>query len=483
MMKLFICALACSLFIGGEAVSNSDWEAYKQEFGKVYSGDEEHRRSIFNKNLLTYAELNALEPLAHYGPNKFSDMERSNNGYTPSNIVLTELEVDTSLELSTGKDWTGVYTTPIKDQGSCGSCWAESAIQQIESDAMREHKWTGVLSTQELVDCTAKGQGSWAGGCGGGNPTDGYDTLQTLGGVVSGYDYTYEGKDDRCRVDNYTKYAKVVSYKSVGKMNETTMKSYIDSTGPLSVCVDATSWSGYSSGIKTTCGTSIDHCVQLVGWGSEKGVEYWNVRNSWGGEWGEKGHIRLEMGKNLCKLANGPTATSTAVKSPAPVPSPSPMCSDLPLDWRSSEGDPCSIYDLNSYCTHDGQNGAGWNLCAWGPISDYADSKGNTAFDACCACGGGSHPSPTPPPTPAPPKSTCTDKPTTWRSSEGDSCCAFKWNSYCTPQGGEGPSWDHNAWGPISDYADKNGIDALEACCVCGGGSNKTTTDDDEKFD
>ena len=56
---------------------------------------------------------------------------------------------------------------------------------------MREHNWTGVLSTQELIDCTAAGNGSWAGGCGGGNPIPGYKVLQALGGVVSGYDYRY----------------------------------------------------------------------------------------------------------------------------------------------------------------------------------------------------------------------------------------------------------------------------------------------------
>ena len=70
---------------------------------------------------------------------------------------------------------------------------------------------------------------------------------------------------------------------------------------------------------------------------------------------------------------------------------------------------------------------------------------------------------------PAPPRSNCSDHPKNWRSSEGDSCCVYQWDSYCTPSGGEGPSWD-KAWGPISDYADKKGVSALGACCACGGG-------------
>lgn len=472
-------AFGCSLFIAAcfisEAIPTYDWEWYKREFGKKYlAHDEEYRRSVFEQNLVAYAKLNALEPLAHYGPTAMSDMkpEEYLKGYKPSFITIPALEVDTSLEIPDRVDWTDKYTTPIKDQGSCGSCWAESATEQVESDAMRQHNFTGLLSVQELVDCTKKGQGSWRGGCGGGDPTAGYKVFQAVGGVVSGYDYKYEGRDARCNVNNFTKYVQVDSFKSVGKHDETTMKSYVGTTGTLSVCVDANDWGGYSGGIKTTCGNSVDHCVQIVGYGSEADTEYWKVRNSWGAAWGEKGFMRLAIGKNLCKIASEPTATSTSHVVPAPTPSPG-GCHDVPKDWRSSEGDPCSIYELNSYCTAEGREGLGWNHCAWGSITDYADDKGISALQACCACGGGSDPAPPLPPTPAPPPSNCTDDPKNWKSSEGDSCCAYVWDSYCTPQGGEGPSWDPS-WGPISDYADKQGISALQACCGCGGGKKRS---------
>jgi hypothetical protein len=329
-----------------------------------------------------------------------------------------------------------------------------------------------------------------------GNPTDGYDVLKALHGAVSGWEYAYEGRDARCNVNNYTVKVKLESFASVGKNDEQAMKSYVGSTGPLSVCVDANDWGGYDGGVKTTCGTQTDHCVQIVGYGTEKGTEFWKVRNSWGADWGEKGNIRLKMGSDLCNIARGPTRTSTTAVAPAPAPAPPHHpCNDHPSiaasqtriprhrllvsktrpstacrhSWRSSEGDPCSTYELNSYCTPDRREGLGWNSCEWGPITDYADAKGNSAYDACCACGGGTAPAPPAPPAPSPP-STCADHPKNWRSSEGDSCCMYQWNSYCTPDGKEGPSWDHAAWGPISDYADPQGNSALDACCVCGGG-------------
>jgi len=316
-------ALACSLFVGSEAVSTSDWEAYKQEFNKHYSdanGDEDgYRRGVFEQNLVDIAALNAREPLAEYGPTVFSDMTDEEfkaaylSGYIPSNSTLLELPVDTSLELSASQDWTGKYTTPIKDQGHCGSCWAFSATEQVESDAMREHGWRGRLSTQELVDCTASGQGSKRGGCEGGNPTQGYKVLQALGGSASDNDYRYTHVDGTCKINSYRKRVAVASHKSVGRGSESTMKSYVGSTGPLSVCLDAHEFKNYKHGVKTSCGTSTDHCVQIVGYGTDAGTQYWKLRNSWASGFGENGFIRLKIGHNLCNVANDPTATSTKV--------------------------------------------------------------------------------------------------------------------------------------------------------------------------
>jgi hypothetical protein len=67
--------------------------------------------------------------------------------------------------------------------------------------------------------------------------------------------------------------------------------------GPLAVSVDAETdvFSYYQSGIfdYALCGHELDHAVLLVGYGSEKGKEYWIMKNSWAADWGEDGYMRL----------------------------------------------------------------------------------------------------------------------------------------------------------------------------------------------
>lgn len=67
--------------------------------------------------------------------------------------------------------------------------------------------------------------------------------------------------------------------------------------GPLSISVAASSFKDYHGGIFTGCdyenNIQLNHGVQLVGYGSEDGTDFWIVRNSWGSSWGEEGFIRL----------------------------------------------------------------------------------------------------------------------------------------------------------------------------------------------
>jgi len=67
--------------------------------------------------------------------------------------------------------------------------------------------------------------------------------------------------------------------------------------GPVSVAIEADKlvFQSYTSGIisSTKCGTTLDHGVLVVGYGTQAGQDYWLMKNSWGPTWGEKGYFKL----------------------------------------------------------------------------------------------------------------------------------------------------------------------------------------------
>jgi cysteine peptidase B len=75
--------------------------------------------------------------------------------------------------------------------------------------------------------------------------------------------------------------------------------------GPASVCVAANAFQTYRGGILKSCPGQIDHCVQAVGYDGDN--NYWIVRNSWATSWGEQGYIRIQMGSDLCQIAQDAT--------------------------------------------------------------------------------------------------------------------------------------------------------------------------------
>eukprot|EP00598_Pedospumella_elongata_P008851 CAMPEP_0185011776 /NCGR_PEP_ID=MMETSP1098-20130426/97960_1 /TAXON_ID=89044 /ORGANISM="Spumella elongata, Strain CCAP 955/1" /LENGTH=529 /DNA_ID=CAMNT_0027540817 /DNA_START=29 /DNA_END=1616 /DNA_ORIENTATION=- len=203
---------------------------------------------------------------------------------------------------SWGTSWgesSGVYTTPVKDQGYCGSCWAFSATEQIESDSMRTLKTSYILSPEQLVQCDTTSHG-----CQGGWTEHAYKYVTKAGGIETeaAYPYSsYQGTTGTCKSSASQFVIGVTSYTTI--QGESSMASYMQSTGPLSVCLDASTWNSYKGGIMTTCPKQVDHCVQAVGVDASASG-YWKVRNSWGTSWGESGYIRLAYGQNTCAITS-----------------------------------------------------------------------------------------------------------------------------------------------------------------------------------
>ena len=75
------------------------------------------------------------------------------------------------------------------------------------------------------------------------------------------------------------------------------IKESLGKEGPVSVCLDASNWASYKSGVFSNCGsTTLNHAVLAVGY-EKDGT--WIVKNSWGVNWGDQGYIKLAPG-NTC---------------------------------------------------------------------------------------------------------------------------------------------------------------------------------------
>ena len=93
--------------------------------------------------------------------------------------------------------------------------------------------------------------------------------------------------------------------------------------GPITVSVDASAWGSYEEGVFQGCNLTsptIDHAVQLVGYGTSKeGLPYFLVRNSWSPRWGEDGSIRIfrQVGAaQTCGVDTEPAAGSSCLPYP-----------------------------------------------------------------------------------------------------------------------------------------------------------------------
>jgi len=185
-------------------------------------------------------------------------------------------------------DWVAQgAVTAVKDQGQCGSCWSFSTTGAIEGRTEIAGNGLTSLSEQDLVDCSKQNSG-----CNGGLMDFAFAFVKENGGLCTEEDYPYTASDGTCYDGFCTKFSPITGYVDVSQ--STSALEAACAEGPVSIAVDAGAFQFYSRGIlDSTCGTSLDHGVLLVGYGSEYGQDYWTVKNSWGSGWGENGYIRL----------------------------------------------------------------------------------------------------------------------------------------------------------------------------------------------
>ncbi|MEW5312945.1 MAG: hypothetical protein WDW38_004543 [Sanguina aurantia] len=188
----------------------------------------------------------------------------------------------------------------------CGSCWAHAASSSLadRSNILRGGVWPSAsLSVQNIVDCAG------AGSCDGGDEKLAFQYAATHG-IPPETCNVYTARNGQCHSKQqcFTCWpggegcVAIYDYKRLivsehGRVSgRSDMKAEIFRRGPIACSIEATAaMDAYTGGVYSEHrrDPQSNHVISVVGWGTEDGIEFWIVRNSWGEPWGETGFMRL----------------------------------------------------------------------------------------------------------------------------------------------------------------------------------------------
>ena len=249
-------------------------------------------------------------------PNEAWDMHRD-YGWYPANLttpVLTGSEqhfqplgLDDYPSHFDWRDVDGVdWVTRVKNQMSCGSCWAFATVGPIEAHIQIQEDWPEMdvnLSEQHMISCCTS---AGCNGCDGGFTTSSFDFAQTPG-LVDEDCFGYTASDtvpcsDRCD-DWADRVFAIDSWEIIGDGALHAVlpppEDIIEALqfGPLGTSLALyQDFYAYESGVYDhMLGIPTGfHAVTFVGYDADE--EYWICKNSWGVSWGEDGYFRIKWG-------------------------------------------------------------------------------------------------------------------------------------------------------------------------------------------
>jgi C1A family cysteine protease len=244
------------------------------------------------------------------GHNQFSGMDsdefRDYLGFSGEYVRHNNLRIDNSnvKSVPSSVNWiTGGAVTGVKDQGQCGSCWSFSTTGALEGAYFTKYGKLPSFSEQQLVDCDNHKNGGKDMGCNGGLMDNAFSWIRKNGGLCTEAEYPYVSGTTKtagsCQTScSIVDDSAVTSFVDVPKSSDQSMMAAI-AKQPVSVAIEADQkeFQLYKSGVFTgACGTTLDHGVLVVGYGTESDGDYYIVKNSWGTTWGSKGYIYLGRG-------------------------------------------------------------------------------------------------------------------------------------------------------------------------------------------
>jgi len=273
------------------------------------------RLEIFAKNDLKIKEHNSRNATFTLEHNQFSyyteDEFRELMGTRPPPLekgfkALKHTALFSKDSLPDNVDWVSKgAVTHIRNQGQCGSCWAFATAGALEGAHFIKTKTSVDLSEQELLDCDTVDAG-----CQGGWMDNAYQWIEDNGGLCKEDDYPYVQRQQRCKKNRCDPVASTKVVKWVDIQNDESALMDAVAQRPVAAAIEASTFGFqfYKDGVyQGECTDKVDHGVLIVGYGTQDGVDYWKVKNSWGETWGKEGYLYIQRGvpgTGKCGLAS-----------------------------------------------------------------------------------------------------------------------------------------------------------------------------------